>query len=72
MLSSAEAVQNLSKLRLGIDQGWFPGLTHNTLNKLIVHVQPGHVQLYHADTPDVNRDVLRANILRQALTSTSP
>lgn len=68
VLSSQEAVQNLSRLRLGIDRGWFQGLTHGELNKLLIQVQPGHVQIRHAGAESLEqRDVVRASFLRDLL-----
>lgn len=71
LVSSQEAVQNLSKLRLGIDRSWFPGLTHGELNRLLIQVQPGHLQVRQAMESDKQsqRDNLRAKILRETLLS---
>ncbi len=68
MITTQEAVQNLSKLRLGIDRHWFPQLSHAQLNRLLIQVQPGHLQLKMptADSQQ-ERDVERAKILRHIL-----
>lgn len=68
VITSQEAVQMLSKLRLGIDRGYFGRLGHSELNKLIVEVQPGHLQCASGAPVGVEaRDVLRAELLRNRL-----
>ncbi len=68
ILSSQEAVQNLSRLRLGIDKGWFPQLTHGQLNQLLIQVQPGHLQIKYAAADNLEqRDIVRAKVLRELL-----
>jgi protein arginine kinase len=68
VISSQEAVQLLSKLRFGIDHGYFPPLTHERLNKLVIEIQPGHLQYLRGSTASAEaRDVLRAELLRQRL-----
>lgn len=68
IITVAEAVQNLSRLRLGVDKGWFPSLTHNKLNRLIVDIQPGHTILKHMPTKKPgNQEQARATMLRQTL-----
>lgn len=68
VMTGQEAVQNLSKLRLGIDRGYFPNLTHGELNQLLIQVQRGHIQLKHGGEGDQDaRAVARANLLRHRL-----
>jgi protein arginine kinase len=69
MINSQEAVQNLSRLRLGVDRNWFPSLTHGQLNRLLIQVQPGHLQVRQslAQDKDQQRDLLRATFLRETL-----
>lgn len=68
LMTSSEAVQLLSKLRLGIDRGYLGGLRHAQLNKLIVEIQPGHLQYGEgASAGTVERDELRAGLLRKRL-----
>lgn len=68
VITSQEAVQMLSKLRLGIDRGYFGRFGHSELNKLIVEVQPGHLQCASGTPVGVEaRDVLRAELLRNRL-----
>jgi len=68
IITSQEAVQNLSRLRYGIDRNYFGRLGHAELNKLIIEVQPGHLQVAEGGAVGVEaRDVLRANLLRKRL-----
>jgi protein arginine kinase len=68
VMNSQEAVQLLSKLRLGIDRGYFDHLTHNELNRLIIEVQPGHLQYAGGGVAGVEaRDTMRAELLRKRL-----
>jgi protein arginine kinase len=65
-----EALNHLSKLRLGIDLGFLPALTHADLTRLTVAIHPAHIALAFP-THDVSetevRDRLRADMLRQVL-----
>lgn len=65
-----EALGLLSKLRLGIDLGFLPALTHCDLSRLAVAVHPAHIALYFpgydAGETEV-RDGLRADLLRKVL-----
>ncbi|PKO19514.1 ATP--guanido phosphotransferase [candidate division BRC1 bacterium HGW-BRC1-1] len=68
-MSSQEAVILLGKLRYGIDQGTFASLTHQALNRLIIEVQPGHLQYSRGgEVGEQARDWLRADYLRRTLT----
>lgn len=68
MITTQEAIQNLSKLRLGIDRKWFPALTHAQLNRLLIQVQPGHLQVQKPATDgQQERDASRAKIIREIL-----
>lgn len=67
-MDSAEAMKLLSRIRLGIDEGYFPQLTHEKLNKLIVESQPGHLIIKHGAPEDAEqRDVARAELIRRTL-----
>lgn len=67
-IDSIEAMRFLSRVRLGIDESFFPGLTHELLNRLIVEIQPGHLIMRHGATDDPEeRDVARARLLRENL-----
>ena len=73
-MDSAEAVKLLSKLRLGVDRGWFGSLTHNQLTRLIVDIQPAHLQ-FHQELDASNaraRDIARSSYLRNRLELARP
>lgn len=71
-IDSVEAMQLLSRIRLGIDQGFFPQLTHQELNRLIIMIQPAHLQLFiNTKSTAPERDIIRAEILRKRFQSMS-
>ena len=68
IINTQEAIDHLSQLRLGIDHSLFTNLTHSGLNRLIVGVQPAHLQHKAGKPlPSEKRDVVRARLLREAL-----
>ncbi len=65
LLSSSEAMNLLSLLRLGIDLGLFPEDNRAIVDRLFIEAQPGHVQSTTADELEpARRDALRAERLR--------
>jgi protein arginine kinase len=71
-LSSSEAMNLLSLLRLGIDLGLFPEPTRAVTDKLFIEAQPGHVQAAAKFDLDANRrDALRAERIRQEFAQVS-
>ena len=65
VLSSNEAMNLLSLLRLGTDLGVFPDGNRALIDRLLIEAQPGHLQ--HAQKGELEpgrRDVLRAARLR--------
>jgi len=69
IMASSEAFKLLSPIRLGIERGYFPSFTHHDLNRLIVQVQPAHLQITEGETAGVeDRDIARARLLRAAFT----
>jgi protein arginine kinase len=65
LLSSGEAMNLLSLLRLGIDLGAFPDASRSVIDRLFIEAQPGHLQ--HAQKGEFEpgqRDMLRASRLR--------
>jgi protein arginine kinase len=65
LLSSSEAMNLLSLIRLGIDLGAFPDGNRSIIDRLFIEAQPGHLQ--HAQKGEFEpgqRDVLRASRLR--------
>ncbi len=69
IISSHEALNSLSALRLGVDMGMFSSLDIHTVNELFVLVQPGHLQKYAGKQIEdsAGRDVLRASLIRERL-----
>ena len=67
LLTSAEALNLLSLVRLGIDLGGFPEDRRVVINRLFLLSQPAHIQ-YSADNEadPAQRDALRASLLRPA------
>ena len=65
LLTSGEAMNLLSLLRLGIDLGVFPDDSRSVIDRLFIEAQPGHIQhLSKHDLDSTQRDVLRADRLR--------
>jgi len=67
ILSSQEALQLLSDLRLGVAMGFLP-LTLGKINQLMVKIQPSYLQLlYGREMNPWERDVYRARLVREFL-----
>jgi len=69
-MNSNEALKHLSWLRLGIDMGMLPRLSHAELNRLVIDTQPAHLQIRFGEGGELavdTRDELRARILRDRL-----
>ncbi|HBR03731.1 MAG TPA: protein arginine kinase [Ruminiclostridium sp.] len=65
-LSSDEALQKLSDVRLGIDLGLITGLTEIDINEMILGIQPGSLQKTAGKLLNQEeRDYLRANYVRK-------
>ena len=65
LLSSSEAMNLLSLIRLGVDLGAFPDANRSVIDRLFIEAQPGHLQ--HAQKGEFEpgqRDLLRATRLR--------
>jgi protein arginine kinase len=65
LLSSGEAMNLLSLIRLGIDLAVFPDASRSVIDRLFIEAQPGHLQ--HAQKGEFDpaqRDLLRAARLR--------
>ena len=72
-ISSQEALELLSRLRLGVCLGMVEGVSLRTLNELLVLTQPAHVQVLEQkrDLSEEQRDAARASYLRRRLASDS-
>ncbi|MDQ7793384.1 MAG: protein arginine kinase [bacterium] len=72
LLSSAEAIQLLSEVRLGRDLGFLPGLTAAGLTELLVATRPGFLQkLADHQLSATERDLHRARLVREKLRAAS-
>jgi protein arginine kinase len=71
-ITSKETMNLLSFMRLGIDLGLFPGLDRSMTDELFILTQPAHLQKRHSaekgdKIPAEERDVLRADMVREHL-----
>ena len=68
LISSEEALNSLSALRLGVDMGMFSSVDIHTVNELFLHVQPAHLQLRAGrELSSEERDTERATLIRETL-----
>jgi protein arginine kinase len=73
LLSSGEAMNLLSLIRLGIDLAVFPDASRSVIDRLFIEAQPGHLQ--HAQKGEFDpaqRDLLRAARLRSEFANFAP
>ena len=68
VISSKEAKNLLSLLRLGLDLGYFPVMDPEVVDELFIVTEPGHIQFKEAKkmSPE-ERDIMRATQLRERL-----
>ena len=72
VISSKEALNSLSMLRLGVDMGVIRTVDIHTVNELFIHVQPAHLQKYAGkELSQKERDRIRATLIRNKLKSGS-
>jgi len=72
IISSKETMNLLSLMRLGVDLGLFPGIERAVVDELFILTQPAHLQKQHAEKLSAEeRDVLRADMVRERLKSVS-
>ena len=65
ILSSGEAMNLLSLIRLGVDLGLFPAEQRAIVDRLFIEAQPGHLQhTQKGQFEPAQRDILRATRLR--------
>ena len=67
-ISSEETLHYLSKVRMGINLGLIQAVDLSTINKLLIHTQPGHLEKLcgHAMST-ADRNIERANYLQTML-----
>jgi len=67
-ISNVETMHHLSSLRLGIHTGLLEGLDIATINALLLHTQPAHLQKRHGELlSQTDQDVVRATYLRKII-----
>jgi protein arginine kinase len=73
VISSKETMNLLSLMRLGVDAGLFPGVDRSLVDELFILTQPAHLQKQHSEEklPPEERDLLRADMLRERLRNVS-
>ncbi len=72
MMESAEALAHLSMVRLGHDLELLPPLEPSVLKRLLVRIRPANLQFEtERELGAVERDQVRAGLLRQSMTSLS-
>ncbi len=68
ILGVREAMDLLSRIRLGIYYGLVPGINADTLDALLIRIQPAHLQKRFPKHLDpLQRDIERAKLLRETL-----
>jgi protein arginine kinase len=73
LLTSAEAMNLLSLVRLGVDLNVFPEVRRPVIDRLFIEAQPGHIQYAaHGAFESARRDQLRAQFLRTEIASFGP
>lgn len=72
LLSTKEAFERLSDVRLGTSLGLLPGVDESVLNMLLINIQSAHLQIAAGRTLDTpERDETRARYVREQLTTTT-
>ncbi len=73
-LSTKEALNHLSFIKLGVDLGLFPAKIRLSIDELFMETQPAHLQKATASTKMTpqERDALRASIIRSQLQQIPP
>jgi protein arginine kinase len=70
LLSTKEAFERLSDVRLGASLGLLPGVDESVLNMLLINVQSAHLQIAAGRSLDTaERDERRARYVREQLTT---
>jgi len=72
-ISSKEALNLLSLVRMGADMGMFPAGTHRVMDELFILTQPAHVQkTVDRKLTAEERDLCRADVIRARLKDLPP
>ena len=68
IISSQEAIELFSMVRLGVDMGILKGVAPNAINELFIMIQPAHLQKIEGKKLNAfERDTKRAAVIRQKL-----
>ncbi len=68
ILSTREAMELLSSIRLGIYCGMIPGVKTDVLDALLIRIQPAHIQKrFQNHLGPLDRDAERAKLVRETL-----
>ena len=68
IISSQEALDLISMLRLGLDLGIIKSTTTSLLNELFILIQPAHLQKLEGKVlSSQQRDIIRAKLIRERL-----
>ncbi len=68
VISSKEAIELLSTMRMGVDLGLFKGIDRQCINELILMTQPAHLQTIANKTLEtIERDTVRAELVRERM-----
>jgi len=66
LLSSKEAMQLISDVKLGVNLKLIDGISTERLNELITMIQPGYLQKhFKSQLTGVERDIKRAQLVRE-------
>lgn len=70
IISSQEAIELFSMVRLGVDMGILKNVAHKAINELFITIQPAHLQKLEGKKLNAfERDTKRAALIRQKLGS---
>ncbi len=73
IISSKEALNHLSMIRLGCDLGFIPEEERECITVLLTEIQPAHLQISaKCKLSPEERDILRADIIRKSLIGLTP
>jgi protein arginine kinase len=69
IMTSQEAIEHLSSVRLGVDMGIIKDIDRTRLNELFLTIQPAHLQKLEGKVlTSSQRDARRASLIREKLT----
>lgn len=69
MINTSESMRHLSNIKLGIEMGYIKNLNLQEIDNLIISIQPAHQSIIHNITNQKDRDINRANYIREVLGS---